>query len=144
MIQRLFDHGSMPTLERVVQFTSARQALLAHNVAHLSTPFFRPADVDPKSFQAALGKAIDRRRGRPDPLAGPLAPADTDAMRFEPEGIRLQPKPSNHNILFHDRNNRDVERIMQDVAENTMAHRLAIDMLRNQFEMLRIAIRERV
>lgn len=144
MIKGMFDHGALPTLERLVQFTAARQQVLSHNVANLSTPHFRPVDVDPKAFQAALGKAIDRRRTRPDPLGGPLPVSDTQEFRFGNDSITLQSRPRNQNILFHDRNNRDVERIMQDLAENTMTHRLAIDTLRNQFEMLRVAIRERV
>ncbi len=144
MIAGLFDQGALPTLERVVQFTHARQALLAHNVANLSTPHFRPADVDPRAFQDSLRKAVERRGSRPSPLRGPLELSDTRQIRFGKESITLQPQPRNDNILFHDRNNRDVERVMQDLAENTMTHRLAIDLLRNQFEMLRTAIRERV
>jgi flagellar basal-body rod protein FlgB len=144
MIQGLFDHGALPTLERVVQFTTARQELLAHNVANLSTPHFLPQDVSPSSFQASLRKAVERRRGGVDPLAGSLPMNDTRELRYEGEGVTLRPRNRNDNILFHDRNNRDVERIMQDLAENTMTHRLAIDLLRNQFEMLRTAIRERV
>ena len=33
---------------------------------------------------------------------------------------------------------------MQDQAENVMAHRFATEMLRNQYDMLRTAIRERM
>ena len=47
-------------------------------------------------------------------------------------------------MLFHDRNNRDLDRLMQDLAENQMAHGFAITMLRRQFESLRSAIAERV
>ena len=46
--------------------------------------------------------------------------------------------------MFHDRNNRDLERIMQNLAENTLTHNAAIEMLRHEFELLRTAIRERV
>lgn len=144
MIDGLFNSGSMPVLERVIQFTSQRQKLLNHNVANLSTPYFKPVDVDPRGFQAALSDAIDRRRQNPDPVGGPLQLSDTDQVAFNHDSVRLSPTGRHEGILFHDQNNRDVERIMQDLAENTLAHRAAVDMLRNQFEMLRIAIRERV
>ena len=60
------------------------------------------------------------------------------------DGMEAHPFETNDNILFHDQNNRDVERIMQRIAENTLAHNAAIDMIRNQFDMLEVAIRERL
>jgi flagellar basal body rod protein FlgB len=51
---------------------------------------------------------------------------------------------TNEGILFHDENNRDLERTMQHLAENTLAHNTAIELIRNQFQMLQVAIRERI
>ena len=144
MIAGLFDNGALPSLERVVQFTSQRQKLLAANAANLSTPYYKPVDLDPKSFQQALGQAIDDRRRRTNPTAGPLEMRDTDQLRFNPGGIDPRPIETNDNILFHDQNNRDLERLMQRIAENTLAHNAAVDMIRNQFDTLEIAIRERI
>lgn len=144
MIASVFNQGSISVLERVVQFTSARQAVLADNIANLSTPYFKPRDVDPREFQRALGEAIDDRRQQPDGITGDLHLRDTPQIEYHAGALTLSPGSRNENITFHDRNNRDVERIMQDLAENAMTHRLAIDMLRNQFDMLRTAIRERV
>ena len=144
MIAGLFDNGALPTLERVVQFTSHRQKLLTANVANLSTPYYKPVDLDPKSFQHALSDAIDARRQRENPTSGPLDITDTEQLRFSKGGIEARPFETNDNILFHDQNNRDVERIMQRIAENTLAHNAAIDMIRNQFDMLEVAIRERL
>lgn len=144
MIAGLFDNGSLPSLERVVQFTSQRQKLLAGNAANLTTPYYKPTDLDPKSFQQALGDAIDKRRGGVNPTGGPLEMSDTDQLSFNPGGIDATPIESNDNILFHDQNNRDIERLMQRIAENTLAHNAAVDLVRNQFEMLEVAIRERI
>lgn len=146
MIDAMFQNGALPTLERVVEFTHARHALLTHNIANLSTPHFQPRDVSPRTFQAALGRAIDRRRRQPDPVRGDLPMTPTRELRFDDRGrltLRPEGNPRRH-ILFHDRNNRDLERIMQDLAENTLTHRAAVDLVRNQFEMMRIAIRERI
>ena len=46
--------------------------------------------------------------------------------------------------MFHDGNDRSMERLMQRVHENVYAFRMASQMLRNQFELLNTAIRERM
>ncbi len=144
MITGLFDNGAMPALERMVQFTGRRHDVLTHNIANLSTPYFKPADLDSASFQKALGDAIDRRRQRPNPTDGPLLLRNTRELEFHDGGIAARPQRANDGILFHDRNNRDLERTMQHLAENTMVHNAGIEMIRNQFDMLRTAIRERI
>lgn len=144
MIAGLTDGGAIPVLERVAQFTSARHQLLAHNIANLDTPYFKPADLDPAEFQMQLGEAVDRRRRSERPMSGPLRMKDSSNLRFHPNTLEARPGFRNENVMFHDRNNRDLERIMQDVAENTLAHTAAIELLRGEFELLRTAIRERV
>jgi flagellar basal-body rod protein FlgB len=146
IIQGMFERGAMPVLERLVQFTDARHRVLTDDIANLSTPFFKPRDLDPQSFQAALGEAIDKRRGRAgaDPTAGPLEMIDTRELRFSDAGLTVAPQETHEGILYHDQNNRDLERLMQHLAENTLMHRAGIDLLRNQFDMMRLAIRERV
>jgi hypothetical protein len=47
-------------------------------------------------------------------------------------------------VLFQDRNNRDLERLMQDVAENSAAFRVASDLYRQQAALVRGAMAERV
>lgn len=144
MISRMFDSGAMPALERLVQFTGQRHKVLTNNIANLSTPYFKPRDLDPDKFRAELRRAIDDRRGGRQPLSGELEMRDTDELRFREGGIDVRPSQSNENILFHDQNNRSLERIMQDLAENTLTHNTGIDLLKNEFDMLRMAIRERI
>lgn len=144
MIHGLFDDGAMPTLERVVQFTHQRHRVLSDNVANLSTPYFKPRDLSPRSFQAAMRDAIDRRRSSTNPLSGPLRLDDTDELRFDADGLKTRPRPSHQGILFHDQNNRDLERTMQSLAENTLAHNTAVEVLRNEYSIMLTAIRERV
>lgn len=144
MIAGLFDHGAMPVLERVSQYTEARQKVLAHNVANLSTPYFKPTDLDPKGFQHELGRAIDRRRRTATPTAGRLDIRDTRAVRFHDDRMELRPRAMNQNILFHDQNNRDLERQMQSLAENTLTFQVTNDFLRSRYGMLELAIRGRL
>jgi len=144
MIQGLFDGGAMPVLERSAQFAAERHQVLAHNIANLSTPYFKATDLDPESFQTSLRDAIDQRRRTVRPNRGPLPMKDSRELEFKSGGIDAKPTVQNDNILFHDRNNRDLERTMAKLAENTMHFTMSMDMLRNQFQMLETAIRERV
>lgn len=153
-ISGMFENGSLQATERLVEFTGKRQKVLANNIANLSTPYFKPRDMDPREFQSVLQDAIDRRRSRPNgginPLMGRLQMRSTANLRYRRDHhtaghtLSLDPRPTarNDNILFHDQNNRDVERLMQSLAENAMAHNAGIELLRNQFGMLRMAIQE--
>ncbi|MEM7577842.1 MAG: flagellar basal body rod protein FlgB [Planctomycetota bacterium] len=134
----------MPALERMVQFTEARQQVLAHNVANLSTPDFQPRDLDVAEFQQTLGNAMDRRRNDDTTGQRPLDIDNTDHIEFRPGRLVVKPAPTHENVVFHDGNNRNLERIMQDVAENVMAHQFGVTLLKNQFDNLRTAIRERL
>jgi len=144
MINRMLDSGAMPALERLIQFTAARQNVLADNIANLSTPYYKPRDLSPRAFQAQLAKAIDRRRAGANPTAGPLDLKDTRQIAFKRDGLEVKAGDSNENILFHDENNRDLDRIMQRLAENTMAHNTAIELMRSELSILETAIRERM
>ena len=43
----LANAGSAPVLEQVLRFAGARQRLLAHNIANVDKPDFRPVDESP-------------------------------------------------------------------------------------------------
>lgn len=142
MIDGMFNHGSMPTLERMLQFTAARHQVITDNIANLSTPYYRPRDLSVDRFQKSLRRAIDRRRSTATPVDGDLRMRDTREFRFLRDGIEARAETLDENILFHDRNNRDLERIMQDLAENTMAHNTSIELIKSEFDLLKTAIRE--
>ena len=144
MIQGMFDNGAMPALERMVQFTAARHRVLSNNIANLSNPFFKARDLDPASFQAALSQAIDARRRTINPTSGPLNLEDTSQLDIRPDGITATSGEVNDTILRHDESNLDLERTMQRLAENTLAHNTSIELIRNQFALLESAIRERL
>lgn len=141
----LLNSGAMPVLEMTARFAGQRQGVLAHTIANIDTPDFRPLDVSPGAFQRMLREAVDRRRE-----AGPGAALEWEETREVERGgpapfdLRLIPRTPSGNILFHDRNNRDLERLMQAQAENAGAFRVATDLLRSRFQQLGAAIGERV
>lgn len=127
-------------LETVLRFASARQALLAHDLANISTPGFRAVDVPVDAFQRSLSEAIEAaREGRTQGLQ----PDDTDGVRFERDRVVLEPRPRSENILFHDRTDADADRILADLAENTLAFRAAAELHRHRTALILTAIRER-
>ena len=144
MITGLLDTGALLSLERLVQFTGERHRVLTNNIANLDTPYFKPRDLDPSSFQNELSRAIGERREQADPLRGELRMQETEQLTFEENGVVAKSKATNENIMFHDRNNRDLEVMMKDLAENTITHNAGVELLKNQFDMLKMAIRGRL
>ncbi len=144
-ISDLTNAGAIPVLEATMRFAAQRQRLIAHNIANLSTPDFRPLDVSVPAFQKSLREAVEARRaGRTAPGA-PLQMGRNPEVEVAPDGaLRLSPRTPSANILFHDRNNRDLERTMQDLVENAAAFRVASDLLRSRYQLLNSAVAERV
>ncbi len=143
MIQGLLNDGASPVLEAMVRFSGARQRLIAHNVANIDTPNFRQVDVSPREFQRALADAVERRRGHGN--MGDLRIDGSDQIKQGSDGrMELEPGEIESNILFHDRSNRDLERLMQANAENLGVFRVATDLLRSRAEIMRSAMSERV
>ncbi len=144
MIDDVTSSGAMPVLEATMRFAGARNRILAHNIANLDTPDFRPMDVSTTGFQAQLRKAVEERRARSGGAHGALGIPDSREVQFSASGnIQLKPRTSSSNILFHDRNNRDLEKSVQAIVENVGVFRVASDLLRSKYETLRIAMTER-
>lgn len=145
LIDQITNAGALPTLEAVMRFAGQRQRLLAHNVANLSTPGFQGMDVSVRAFQDTLRQAIEERRKKSGGMHGTLEWEDTREVHVAPDGaVALSPRTPGGGILAQDRNSRDLERLMQDVAENTAAFRVASDLFRQQAMMMRGAMAERV
>jgi len=144
MIEGVHTSGSIPVLHRLLQFAGARHRLIAHNIANISTPNFRPVDIDPSEFQAALRDAVDARDLRDASMRGVLKIADTQHIRYTATGMEFDPQPIGDNILFHDGNDRNLEGLMQDLVENFMVFRQAAELVRSRFDILNAAISERI
>ena len=143
-IADLANAGAMPTLGAVLSFAGQRQRVLAHNVANLETPDYRPMDVSVSAFHAQLAQAVRDRRSRTGGEHGELRLTATDEVSQDARGaIHLTPGTASGNILYHDRNNRDPERLMQAIAENQLMFRVATDLYRRQADILRVAISQR-
>ncbi len=101
------------SLERYMDVLSARQRLVASNVANADTPGYRTVDLD---FQAEFQSQI---RGAP-PHAVEVA------------GLEVR----------NDGNNVNLDREARLLAENALRFNLASNLLRTQIRMVRSAIQE--
>ncbi|MEM9167002.1 MAG: hypothetical protein AAGB48_08245 [Planctomycetota bacterium] len=146
LIDHVTNAGALPSLGMTIQFAARRQDLLAHSIANISTPRFQQRDVSTAAFQATLGEAIERRRAATGGASGDLRLGTSREVGFDRSGaLRLTPRSSGgrHGVMAHDRNNRDLEQLMQDVAENVGVFRTATELMRSRAGTLRAAITER-
>ena len=143
-IEGLTNADAMPVLEAAATVAAQRNRFIQNNIANFSTPNYEPTDVNVRSFQEDLGEAIDRRRKKYGGMRGELRIKESAQLKHDgPGGLRIIPQASGRNIMFHDRNNRDLERTMQDLTENTAAFRVATEFLRAHTALLQSAISER-
>jgi flagellar basal-body rod protein FlgB len=152
LIQDLANAGALPVLEKSLRFASARQRVLVNNIANSDTPDYRPLDLSVEGFQSELRRAIAARERDGGAMgmgrgAGPDRALEFQRTReidfLENGTIKARPRTPSGNILYHDRNNRDIERMMQDLAENNLAYRTTVELMRRENDTLRIAITQR-
>lgn len=143
-IENLSNSGAAPTLEHLIRFSGQRQRLIAHNIANVSTPDFRPLDVSVGDFRKNLRDAVERRRAATGGERGALQWDESAELRRDGAGeLRIEAGTPSGGVLFHDRNNRDLERLMQDSTENVAVFRLATDLLKKHTDLIRSAISQR-
>lgn len=143
MFGDLTNSGAIPTLAAALRFAGQRQKFIAHNIANISTPNFIQQDVSVPDFQATLARAVEERRAATGGH-GPLPLESTDEVQIDASGsMTLLPQTPTGGILFHDKNNRDLERLMQQSVENAAFYRMNVDLLRTRFEMLKVAVTQR-
>ena len=130
-IERLLNQGNAPLLEQMVKFTEARARLIGENMVNISTPNYRQKDLSVDKFQSLLRERVEQRSDAPP---GSLGFSDIDVDIENPK----------HNILFHDRNNRSIEQLTTQQAQNALMHNLMTELLRKQFDAIQSALKERV
>jgi flagellar basal-body rod protein FlgB len=141
----VINSGALPTLEAMIRFSGQRHRVIASNIANISTPNYLMQDVSPQAFQKQLSTALEQRRAETGGMHGALNLPATEEVTQNPDGsLQMTPEQSVGGILFHDRNNRDLEHLMKDQAENFGVYRVATELLRSRMQQIRDAIGERV
>jgi flagellar basal-body rod protein FlgB len=154
MISELTNGGGIAALELTMRFAGQRQRLIASNIANIDTPDYVTLDASPREFQRLLADALEKRdAGGVAGAAGGVGGIGAAGLpwkesrsfvRDERGELRIRPTDPGQGVLFHDRNNRDLERLMQANVENALTFRVASDLLRSRYDILRTAISQRV
>ena len=141
-LQDVTSGGAFPMLQKTIAFAEARNRVLAENIANVTTPGYRAKQLNVDSFQAALAEASANRKGH----GGRFELSETNEVKLDKNGhLRVQPSyVPTQNQLFHDGTNASIERQMADLAENTMTHQAATELLKGYFDGVSKAIRGRI
>ena len=138
-IDRMISETTMPALEQVLQFTAQRHEVLVNNIANIDTPGYVAQDLSVSDFHNALAKAMgDQQAG-----GGPLVLSGEQVKTDGSGRLTTTPKPvSDLGVTFHDHATRQVEKEMTALAENTLTYNIAAELLRNQYNTIKSAIRQ--
>jgi flagellar basal-body rod protein FlgB len=146
LLDGLLERGSIAVLGKVMAFTEARHQVLVNNVSNFDTVGYRMRDLPVAQFHATLDQAIQART-----KAGANAPLDMPSQRglaWDAQGrlhaLAQQIEPENQNVLFHDGNNRFVEKQMSELSQNALRHNVVAALLKGKYDELGAAIRGRL
>jgi flagellar basal-body rod protein FlgB len=131
LLDSLLNQGSSPVLEQWLRFTDARQRLLGEDIVNASTPNYVQKDLSLEQFQALLSKKVQQQ--------DEAGPGDVSF-----DDISMDIQHPRRGMLFHDGNNRSMDQLMSDQAKNALMHSLAVELLREQYSVMEMALRERV
>lgn len=138
----LLGNAATDSLEHVLGFTHARQKVMADNVANLDTPGYRMKDLRSDDFDKYMAQALERsQRANPNifRLEAPrLDQLEGDVSHRHPDAEALR------GIVFHDDNDRMIEKLMVKMQDNASKASEAAMLLRNQIRLLRAVITEQV
>jgi flagellar basal-body rod protein FlgB len=113
----LIDSDSLNLDERFLNLVSFRQSLVASNIANLDTPGYKTRDVD---FKAEMRQALSA----PDAPSSPL-PQNVPGLMQRPDG-----------------NDVSIDRESLALAEVQMQYKVGVEMVRHQFRMINMALKD--
>jgi flagellar basal-body rod protein FlgB len=143
-IENVLNTGSTPVLEKAAAFTQARHEVLVNNITNFDTVGYKVKDLPVSEFQKSLESAVARRDAGGAGAA--LEMESTKNLRWdERRALTATPVSSeDKGILFHDQNNRFVEKQMSDMMQNALLHNVVSELLRDQYNGILTAIRGRL
>src|SRR5690625_1243451 len=119
---------TISTLERSLDFSMAKNRIIAHNIANVDTPRYKAKDVVFKNILQE--KTLQAKRTHPRHL-----PCKGDQQ----SNYRVITK--SHTMYNHNRNNVDIDREMAELAKNQIYYQAMVDRLNGEFSNLQTVIR---
>ena len=141
-IDRLTSSRTTDAIELSARFAEQRQHVLAENLANIDTPDYHTRRLDAEAFQGSLREAMDRARKT---RSRRLQLRDNRQFSHNQRG-QIETRPVTEpaqNALLHDGTNVQLERLLTDVADNSLSYNLSTSLLRGRFQGLLRAIRGR-
>ncbi len=140
MFEGIFQSTTIPLMQQVVEFTEARQNVLAGNIANLDTPGYKSRDLSVADFHSRLKKAVQARRESNSAYRSPgEGPMDANVKDVD---IATAAKDSK-TILRHDGDNVGMEYQVSEMVKNQLQHNMALSIMVSQFRLIETAISER-
>ena len=140
MFDKIYSGTKIPLLEQMAAFAERRHQLITQNIANVETPHYRAKDLDPKEFSRWMKEMVDRKGAEGKYPAEMQGTATLDRL----DRMAWQPFRRTESLLRHDRNNVDMEKEMAKLAENSMMHKLALELLRKEYFGLDTAIKGKI
>ena len=143
-IEGLLNRGVLPVLQQVLSFTEARHEVLANNVSNFDTVGYKAKDLPTDEFFGQLTNAVEQRKQRG--AGAELQMKATSHLRWDRQGTLHAEavEIEDNNILFHDQNNRFVEKQLSQMSQNALLHNVTVEMLRVKYNGLTTAIQGRM
>ena len=147
MFPSLFANSSLQSLEKTVEFTDRRHAILASNMANMDTPDYKTRDLSVAGFQESLKNAIEsksRTKADSPGLQFDVLQGVDDGQPLSEEQATQQVFDSMRQVVYHDGSDDSVEMQVSQIAKNQSLHSMAVALMRSQFQTLKMAISESI
>ena len=138
-ISNLLGSRATQSLEQVMAFARDRHTVLTDNIANISTPHYRANDLQVKRFNKTLERALKRSRRQSPNISILDLPSVEQLKRSSTHWLDAADL---RNIIFHDNNDRFVEKLGTEQYKNASRHAEALNLLRTQVRLLRAIIAE--
>ena len=138
MFEGIFQSTPIPVMQQVVEFTEARQNVLAGNIANLDTPGYKARDLSVEDFHGRLKRAVQARRQGGAYRSPGEGPSDVSAHNVNIATVAQDSKT----ILRHDGDNVGMEYQVAEMVKNQLQHNMALEIMISQFRLLQAAISE--
>ncbi|MCM8826379.1 MAG: flagellar basal body rod protein FlgB [Candidatus Omnitrophica bacterium] len=125
-------------LGKSLQGTSLRHRVLSNNIANVDTPQFKRSDVD---FNQTL-KRIIGEKNKSDLQISPVKTHSKHLSIKETSQITFPVIKDFTSSYRKDGNNVDIEREMVEINKNSLMYNSIVNLLNNEFFILRYAIEE--
>jgi len=122
---------NIPFLKKVLDLSSLKQKVIAGNIANVSTPAYKPKDID---FEKELKAFLDQTK--------------TSGKRTNPAHLILgqtkdrSPEVSNKQIINSSNiNGVDIEKEMGDLSGNELVYKFGTRFMSRTFQLLKLSIK---